>query len=188
MRLAVAAISCGFVSFLAACSGGPSAPAGAAGATNSSPGPFAPVAAAGPFAPVTNPSPFAPAAAAGPFAPVPDPGPFAVNPPATTGGGTVAEACATACGRAVELGCPVANCETGCVGGAAQLPEACHPAFATWILCLAENATCGDDGGTQGSDGCNAYQSAYQACALDAIGGRPNGPPVVRDAAAYVAP
>jgi len=172
MRLAVAAIACGLVSFLAACGGGPEPPSSPA-VTSSSPGPFAPVAATGPFAPVLEAGPFAPTADPGPFAPVADPGPFGLTP--AGGGGTPAEVCLQVCARAAELGCPIANCEANCTGTTlAQLPAACHAAYSAWLSCMLKGAQCRPDGGIQGGAGCDEYMTAFERCLRDIA--QPNPP------------
>jgi hypothetical protein len=146
------------------------------------------VAASGPFAPVPSSGPFAPAANPGPFAPLPDPGPFAPLPTGTTGNGPVADACATACARAVELGCPVDNCEASCIAQAADVPEACHAELAAYILCLAEDVCNGPgDGGIQGGP-CADRMSVMTACVLATMGGGPPGPGNYPDAAPYAGP
>jgi hypothetical protein len=169
MRLAVAAISCGLASFLAACSGGPSAPAGETDAASpSSGGPFAPVAASGPFAPV---------AASGPFAPVVDPGPFGPVGPTW-----VDEQCPAVCALAERVGCPIINCPTVCAAVLAEVPEACQAAYSAYIECLSVNGTCGQDGEIQAT-ACNESAAAVAVCVRPAQpNGPPNGPP---DAAPY---
>jgi hypothetical protein len=163
MKLAVAAIACGLVSLMAACSGGSAPPVGTT--NSSSEGPFAATnSSPGVFNSTANTAP-------GPFAPVADPGPFGVQPtggPAPGAGGTPAELCAQACAHMEQLGCRVPDCAAECAAPLAQLPEACHAAYAAYLGCLLANGTCAPDGGVEAS-GCAEFMAAINACV------RPNG-------------
>jgi hypothetical protein len=165
MRLAVAAIGCGLVWSLAACSGGPGAPAGATGGSSSG----------GPFTASTVTGPFAPSTVTGPFG----------APSGATPGGAPAEMCAAACARLVQAGCTVNNCEADCTDQMSHATAECVAAFGDLLTCMVAN--CNPNTGRVQQARCIQSLAAVDRCAgsdaatAQPIPGGPGGPGVNQD-------